>query len=127
MSYQAEHDSALADITAAGGIALTFTRTSPGTYDPLTDTTSAATVTTVAGRGIIVRGDPQRYRALELTLSTAPTLLFAPTTYPLQANTTAMVQPGDTVVLNNATLTVRDVEPVAPDGNVIVARIIVGA
>lgn len=107
--------------------ALTFTRTSPGTYDPLTDLTTAATVTTVAGEAIVVRGDPQRYRALELSMSTALTLFFTPTVYALRAFTTDFVQPGDTTTLNGLAMTVRDVSPIAPDGMVIAARIIVSA
>lgn len=104
--------------------ALTFTRTTPGTTDPLTETTTGAAVTTITGEGIVVRGDPQRYRALELSLSTAPTILFAPTVYALRAYTTDFVQPGDTTVLNGVAMTVRDVSPIAPDGMVIAARII---
>jgi hypothetical protein len=85
------------------------------------------TSTTIAGRALQVRGQPRRYEALGLRLDTMPTLLFEPTSLALRANTSAFVQPGDTVTWNSATLTVRDVDVVAPDGLVQLARIVVGA
>ena len=107
--------------------AMTFSRITPGTFDPLTEVTTGATVTTVSGEAIVVRGDPQRYRALGLNLATMPTVLFTPTTYALRSYTTDFVQPGDTTTLNGLALTVRDVSPIGPDGNVIAARIILSA
>jgi len=106
---------------------ITFTRAGAGVYDPATDTTSGAVTTTITGSAIQVRADPQRYLARELIMSTNPTLLFTPTTYGLHAYTSEFVQPGDTVDWNGVTFTVKDVEPVAPDGIVIIARIVVGA
>ena len=104
---------------------VTFTRTTL-TIDPATDQ-ATATTTTLTGNAIQVRGDPQRYKELNLVLSTAPTLFFAPTDYNLEAFGSGFVQPGDTVVWASKTYTVKDVTPIAPDGVVIAARIIVGA
>lgn len=106
---------------------VTFTRGAPGVYDPATDTWSAGSVTTITGSAIQVKGDPQKYQALELVMSTNPTLLFTPSVYPLRAFTEEFVLPGDHVDWNGVTFTVKDVDPVAPDGFVIVARIVVGA
>lgn len=88
---------------------------------------SAQSTSTITGSAIQVRGDSARYRDLGLVLSTMPTLLVTPSAYPLKANTDEFVLPGDTVEWNDQTLTVKDVDPVAPDGYVIVARIIVAA
>lgn len=106
---------------------VTFTRSVPGTYDPATDTWTGGSTSTITGSAIQVRGDPQKYLALELIMSTNPTLLFTPTVYPLRANTAEFVQAGDTVVWTGVTFTVKDVDPVAPDGFVVIARIVVGA
>lgn len=106
---------------------ITFTRQSPGTLDPSTGTWTTPPATTITGSAIQVRGNPQRYAALELILSTMPTLLFTPTSYGLRAFTAEFVMPGDTVVWNGVTFTVRDIDPVAPDGFVIVARIVVSS
>ena len=122
--YAAEHTSAVADIAAAGN-AVTFTRASAGTYDGVADSFTTATTSTIAGQAMQVHGDAQRYDSLGLVLATMPTLFFAPTSYPLAANATAFVEPGDTVVWSGVTYTARDVDPLAPDGYVITARVIV--
>lgn len=106
-------------------MATTFTRVTPGTYDPATNTTASPTTSTITGSAIQVRGNPQRYAALGLVLSTMPTLFFTPDTYPLAANGSAFVLPGDTVTWASQTYVVQDVEPIAPDGYVIAARIVV--
>lgn len=97
---------------------ITFTRRTRD-YDPATDT-SQVTETTITGSALQVRGDPRRYKALNLNLSTMPTLFFTPTNYGDQ------VQPGDTTTWANKTYTVRDVEDIAPDGVVIASRIVIG-
>ena len=102
---------------------ISFVRTAPGVHDPATDTWTAPSVTTVTGSAIQVRGDPRRYAALGLVLTTMPTLFFAPTTYG------QCPEPGDSVLwplVNGKTYTVKDVDPIAPDGVVIAARIVVG-
>jgi hypothetical protein len=103
---------------------ITFTRRSP-VYDASSDT-SVIVETTITGNAMQVRGDPRRYKALGLTLLTMPTLLFTPTDYEIEANGSDFVQPGDTVVWTSRTFTVKDVDPIAPDGVVIASRIVIG-
>ena len=103
---------------------LTFTRTIQN-IDPLTGAATPV-VSTISGEGILVRGNPQRYRDLGLVLATMPTILLTLNGYPLKAFTPEFVLPGDVTTLNGVVMTVKDVDPVAPDGFVIVARIVVG-
>ncbi len=98
---------------------ITFTRTVQGSYDPETEV-ATETTTTIVGPAIRVRGDPNRYLALGLVESKAPTLYFVPTTY---GQTPA---PGDTVTWESQEYSVKDVLPLAPDGVTISARIIIG-
>lgn len=104
---------------------ITFTRRTSSGYDGSTDQ-SVVVETTITGNAIQVRGDPRRYKALGFVLSTMPTLFFTPTEYGLEANGSDFVQPSDTVVWGSRTYTVRDVDPIAPDGVVIAARIVIG-
>ncbi len=99
---------------------ITFTRATR-TYTA-TDDTSTVAETTITGSAIQVRGDPRRYTALGLVLSEMPTLFFSPTTY---GSTPA---PGDTVTwpTGGSTWTVKDVDPIAPDGVLIAARVVIG-
>ena len=103
----------------------TFTRTLPGVYDKATDSWGTPVVTTITGSAIQVRGDPIKYQALSLIESEAPTLLFTPDLYTLRSFTDDFVKPGDVTTWNGKPFTVRDVSAVAPDGIVIVSRIIV--
>ena len=100
-------------------MAITFTRATR-TYTAADDTSTVAE-TTITGSAIQVRGDPKRYVALGLVLSEMPTLFFSPTTY---GETPA---PGDTVTwpTGGSTWTVRDVDPIAPDGVTIAARVVI--
>ena len=118
--YARQAASALAMLKRKGA-AVAFTRTTPGVYDPATDTWTTPATTTVAGYAIRVRGDPDRYRALELIESQAPTLLFAPSTLG-QAP-----EAGMTTTWSATAYTVRDVSPVAPDGTGLVFRVVVTA
>lgn len=106
-------------------MASTFTRISPGTYDPTTGTYSGATTSTITGSLLKVRSDPVRFKALSLNLQKHITLLFSADSYTYHDLTTDFVLPGDTIVWNNLTLTVADVDATAPDGVVICARIAV--
>lgn len=102
------------------GAPVVFTSTSGGTYDPLTPTTeTGAMARTVSGSAARVAGDPLRYQALELIPSEAPTLEFVPDVYG------AMPPLGASVVFGGLQYIVRDVEPIAPDGTAIAARIVV--
>ena len=103
---------------------VTFTRRAP-TYAAGSDTLTE-TVTTITGSAIQVRGDPRRYKALGFVLTDMPTLFFSPTSDGLRAGTDEFVQPGDTVVWATRTYTVKDVDPIAPDGVVIAARVVIG-
>jgi hypothetical protein len=117
--YATEAADALATLAEAGA-AVTFTQTIPGTYDAATDTWSAASTVTVTGYAIRdTGGDPRRYAALSLVQSEAPRLLFGSDT------AGSLPAPLSTVVWGGITYTVRDIEPVAPDGTAIVAYIIV--
>jgi hypothetical protein len=102
---------------------VTFTRRTV-TMDESTGQTTETT-STITGGAIQVRGRPDTYRALSLIESSAPTLLFTPTTYNLHAGSDEFVMPGDEVTWAGETYTARDVSPVAPDGFVIAARIVV--
>lgn len=116
-SYAPDHASALADIRAAGA-AVTFTRTALG-YDETTggNTPSASTV---AGYAVRIPGDPTRYQRLGLVMSTHPTLLVGATTFG------SVPAPGDTVAWGGVTYTVRDVEPLEPNGSAIISTVVVG-
>lgn len=98
-------------------MSVTFTRTTQ-VEDPLTGLLTP-TVTTITGNAIRVRGSPETMRALALIDSEAPTLLFDATTYGDRP------APGDTVVWESLTWTVRDVNPVAPDGVTIISRVVI--
>ena len=103
---------------------ITFTRTRH-THSPETETLTPVT-TTITGNAFQVRANPARYTALGLVLSESPTLLFTPTNYNLKAFSDEFVQVGDTTSWNDETFTALDVDPVAPDGLVIMARIVIG-
>lgn len=77
------------------------------------------TVTTITGNAIRVRGNPNTMRALGLIDSEAPTLFFTPTTYG------ARPKAGDTVVWESLTWAAKDVDPIAPDGVTIAARVVI--
>lgn len=116
--YATTHAQAVADVKAAG-LAVTFTRTAGGTYNRLTDTTTGSTTTTVTGWAVRVPGSPITYERLNLVQSEAPTLLFAPTTVGTLPPLSAQVNWG------GVSYTVRDVDPIAPDGVALVARVVV--
>ena len=98
----------------------TFTHSMPGTYDAATDTFAPPETWTLTGSAMQVRGDPDVYKALSLIESEAPTLLWVPEIYG-----DAAPDLGWTCVWSNVTYTVRSVLPLAPDGVVITAKIVV--
>lgn len=73
MSYATEHAGALADVTEAGA-AVTFSLTSPGTYDAATETWSSPTVTTVTGYA--VQDDAATHRRAGEVIAAANVVLF---------------------------------------------------
>lgn len=101
---------------------ITFTRITQ-TADPATGIPTPST-STIAGNAVRVRPrvhDIARYDAIGLKVQDVVTLLFTPATY---GDTP---QPGDTVPWPSTgpTFTVRDVNPIAPDGVTIAARVAV--
>lgn len=107
----------LAGTLARKGAAVTFTQTTPGTYDGATGLWSDATTVTVSGHAMQIDGDPVVYAALGLIQSNNPMLLFRP------AVAGEMPTLGMTVVWGANTLTVRDVEPLAMNGTATAARV----
>ncbi len=91
------------------------------TYDPETGVLTEVE-STITGAAIRVRGDPLRYQALGLSLTENPTLFFVPDTYGAEP------EPGDEVVwpVNGTKYKIEDVDPIAPDGVLIAARIAIG-
>lgn len=118
MSYAADHAAALADLRAAGA-RVVFAAPTGRTHDPATGMLTGGAPGLVPGAAIRVRGNPTRYEALRLVESEAPTLLVALDDY------SATVPLGAQVAFGQVTYTVRDVEPVAPDGTPIVLRVVV--
>lgn len=114
--YAPDHAGALADIREAGA-AVTFTRVAT-TYADATGLVSLVT-TTVAGYAVRIPGEPSRYARGGWTLSTMPTLLVGTTTF---GDVPAV---GDTVVWGTTTYTVRDTEPLEPDGTAIISTVVV--
>lgn len=100
-------------------MSITFTWSTPGTYDGETSTWSGGGETTVTGSAIRVRGNPETYRNLGLIEADAPTLLFIPTTYG------ELPEPGYTVTWANVEYTVKDVSMIGPDGVAIGAKIVI--
>lgn len=88
---------------------------------------SQASHAEVSGVAMRVKGDPLRYQALGVVEIDTVTLLFAASTYGDE------VRPGDTVRWPGSPIlptegrpyTVRDVDPVAPDGHAIISRVTV--
>lgn len=98
-------------------MATTFTRETVS--HTRSDDSIVPTTTTVVGVAIRTTGNAIKYRELGLIESEAPTLLFVPNTYG------ETPQPGDTVIWNSLEYTAADVDPLAPDGVTILAKVIV--
>ena len=117
MSYSDTHAKASA-LLGRKGADLTFTRITQGSYNPETDAATIST-STVVGKAVRVAAssaDREKYAGLGLTETEVPVLFFGPTTYGEAPSV------GDTC---GTKYTVRDVEIIAPDGNVIAARVLV--
>lgn len=104
--------------TTKFGAPVTFTRTTEGTHDPLTETFGEPTVTTITGSAVRTRGDKDTYTRLGLVYAKHPTLLFTPDT------AGELPELGDTVVWSGSTYTVAEVGPIEPDGDAIAARVV---
>lgn len=119
-NFAPDHASALADVQA-NGAAVTFTKKTQS-YNAETGEMTPTT-TTVAGHAIRTRprsiNDQRMYEQLGLVESDAPMLLFVPTTFGDR------VELGATVPWGGETYTVRNVDPLSPDGNVILSKVVV--
>lgn len=116
MSYAATHTRASRTM-AKKGAAVTWSLTTPGTYDSETDTYTTPVTDGCSGSAVEMDGDPAEYA--DLIALNPSTLFFTPTTY------------GDLPVLEStgtwagATKTVKKIFPLRPDGTVIAARLVV--
>ena len=101
-------------------MATTFTRKA-NTYNPETGVLTVSE-STITGSAVQVESDPRRFDALGLSLLENLTLLFTPTTYG------ETPQPGDEVTwpASGTVYKVADVDPIAPDGVTILARVVIG-
>jgi len=122
MSYERQHATAVR-LLKAKGVAVTFSKSVPGTHDVTTDTYSPPSTTSVAGYAVQVQprspADVERYRQLSLVPGEAPTLEFVSTTFG------SAPELGSTATWAGLTVTVRDIVPVQPDGTPILFRIVV--
>lgn len=117
MTYAPEHEGALEDVREAGAH-VTF-EASAAEYDAETDTGGAVEVSSVSGFAFQTRGNPIRYQALGLIESSAPTLLFIPETYG------ELPVLGSSVTWAGAVHTVKSINPIAPDGTAIGAKVVI--
>ena len=115
--YTAKHASAYAKI-ADKGATITFSRDERTDYNP-EDASSTITVTSVAGVAVRMPGNPKVYDTLGLIESEAPTLLFAAETF------MEVPELGMKGEWGGTKFTVRDINPIAPAGDVIVAELVV--
>ena len=108
----------LASGVARMGAPVTFSRVMTDAYDAATDEDQPYTVV-VTGNAMRIAGDPLKYEALRLVQSEAPTLLFVPDT------AGELPSLGASVTFGGALYVVRDIDPLAMNGTVTAARIIV--
>jgi hypothetical protein len=116
--YAEDHASALADVSEAGA-AVTWSQTTPGTFDATTETWTTPVTTSCAGYAVEDEGDPQEYRDLELIAMNPATLLFTPSTF---GDKPAL---GMTGTWAGATKVVKKIRPIQPDGNAIAMYLVV--
>jgi hypothetical protein len=118
-----DHASAVESIRAEGQ-PVTFTLTTPGAHNPVTETYGPASTVAVSGWAIEVKSDEKEFRLIgfepgELIQRNPATLLFAPAEYG------ALPPDNATVTWAGMRRTVRGILPLRPDGVVILARVIV--
>jgi hypothetical protein len=118
-TYAADHTDALADVSASGA-SVTFTLTQQGVYDEATDTTPLPVADVlVTGSAIETKGSLFAYQALNLVAAKARTLFFVPTTYGEVPALDSLVDWG------GVTYAVKNVRPIAPNGDAIAATVVV--
>jgi hypothetical protein len=103
---------------------ITFSRVTQA-YDPTTGSVTP-TVRTFDGEGIMKRADPAKFKAGTLISSASAMLIFECESYGYKAYSDDFVREGDTTEILGTTWTVAEVNPVAIDGLVILAYILVG-
>lgn len=118
MNAQAEHASALASLRADGA-PVSFVLHTGGAYDENTNRFTGGGSNSVAGYALKTGGKPATYERLKLVESEAPTLFFVPSVFNTKPALNSRVQWG------GDTFTVRDVDVLAPDGNVITANVVI--
>lgn len=98
--------------------------TFPGTgssgdiYDPFTETWSGTGTADASSKAVQIQGDPDRFASLSLSMVNAVTLMVA-------ASGLAVVPTaGMAMEFAGVTYTVKDVDPVAPDGTPIIYTVI---
>jgi hypothetical protein len=97
-------------LAARKGAPVTFTQTTPGTYDGTTGQWSADVTVTVEGYAVQIDGNPELYAALGLVESDNPTLSFTP-------KTPGVIPPlGFTVPWGGVPLTVKNRKLLAKNG-----------
>lgn len=82
--------------------------------------TSVDGMTSIAGYAMRVRGSPRVYESLKLVESSAPTLLFVPGAFIVQPESLGFAIPWAGV-----TYRVRSIDPIAPNGEMVSARLVV--
>lgn len=116
--YSADWADALAAVTESGADA-DFTFEDPGTLNEATGLHSSASTTTVSGKAIQTRGNPKTYDRLSLKQSEAPSLFWVPDTMG------ELPLPNYSITWGGRALKARDIDPIAPNGTAIAARIVV--
>lgn len=110
----------LSGVLTRKGAAVTFSKSTPGSYDATTDTTTAPVVVTVVGKAMEIDGDPDLFKALELIETDNPTLMFKPDTV---GQLPAL---GATCAWGGTTFTVKNIKREAMNGTAHSARIVIG-
>jgi|SRR5690606_12254112 len=77
VNYEAKHAKALKKVQN-GGAPVTFTKTVPGSYDPVTQEHTQPSEITVSGSAVEIPGDPEEYAASDLIPRNPVTLIFVP-------------------------------------------------
>lgn len=118
VDYTSIHANALSAVQGAGA-SVTFSLTTPGTYDSATDTWSSPSTLTVTGSAVQIAGDPDTYDRLKLIRSIAPSLFFTPDTLG------DLPAPGYKAAWASDNYVVRDVQPLAPNGTAVAATVVI--
>jgi hypothetical protein len=76
--YDAKHTKLLSKMSAKEAVEITFTRSVPGVFDPVTEQYAPPTVHEFGGLAIEIPADPEEYQQLELIVGSNITLFFVP-------------------------------------------------